>query len=184
MRPVSGMMVALAAAVSGAGAQDGLTRRDTSTAAIAADAYVYGYPAVTQYVARRIATNAARPLENGRAPINEFGHVFRLSSAATRDSAAVFVNTLTSTAWLDLTSEPIVVQIPPIFSRYYVVEVFDAWMNPIVSIGPRTTGDTARLFALTGPQWKGVPERTRMEYKSPTNFVKVIAWIQTKSVRD
>src|SRR5262245_342095 len=173
MRPVSGMMVALAAAVSGAGAQDGLTRRDTITAAIAAEAYVYGYPAVTQFVARRIATNASKPLENGRAPINQFGHVLRLSSASVRDSNGVHVSTLTSTAWLDLTSEPIVVQVPAMRGRYYFVEIFDSWMNSIASVGPRTTGDTAQVFALTGPGWKGgIPDGVKTEFNSRTNFVK------------
>jgi hypothetical protein len=181
MRLASGMMVALALALSNANAQDG-TRRDTSVAAIAADAYVYGYPAVTQFVARRIATNAAKPLENGRAPINQFGHVLRLSSAAVRDSTGVHVNMLTSTAWLDLTSEAIVVQVPVTNGRYYFVEIFDSWMNSIASIGPRTT---TQVFALTGPRWRGgIPEGVRTEFHSRTNFVKVVARIQTRGPRD
>lgn len=185
MRLVPGLTLAFSAAFNAMTAQDGIARRDTSTAAIAAEAYIYGYPAVTQFVARRMATNTSTPLENGRAPLNQFGHVLRLSSASIRDSVGVYVNMLTSQAWLDLTSQPIVVHVPPIRGRYYFLEVFDSWMNPIASIGPRTTGDTAQNFILTGPNWKGgTSEGVGTEYKSRTNFVRIVARIQTKNPRD
>lgn len=185
MRLVAGLTIAIAASVGSAVAQDGLARRDTSTATIAADAYIYGYPRVTQFVARRIVINVSKPHENGRAPVNQFGHVLRLSTAAMRDSAGVHVNMLDSFAWLDLTSEPIVVHVPAIRGRYYFLDIFDGWMNPIASIGPRTTGDTAQDFALTGPNWKGgIPDPVRTEYRSLTNLVRMVARIQVKGPED
>ena len=65
------------------------------------------------------------------------------------------VDTLYSTAWLDLSEEPMVLAVPDTSGRYYLMPVFDGWTNVFASPGARTTGTGAGSFAIVGPDWEG-----------------------------
>src|SRR5262245_63760737 len=72
---------------------------ETDAAAIAAEAYVYGYPLVTMEYTRRVMTNAARP-EGNHAPMGQFYKSRTYPDAKFRDVTAPNADTLYSTAWL------------------------------------------------------------------------------------
>jgi hypothetical protein len=106
-----------------------------------ADAYVFGYPLVVTDIARQKATggDGAGP---GQAQVNTLRHTTALPpvGAAGRPS----VDTLESTAWLDVSSGPVLVSLPGVLSvqstpsgtlrgRYIDARAFDAWTNVIYS---------------------------------------------------
>jgi hypothetical protein len=144
----------------------------------AADAYVYGFPLVLMDVTRRIATAIAAPGAS-RAPINQFLHarVFpgRASGASRPD-----LDTLTSAAWLDLSREPIVLSVPYLGRRYYVMQLCDAWTNVFASPGSRTTGTTERDFVIVGPHVKGTLPRSVTPIRAPTNLVWLLGRTQAR----
>jgi hypothetical protein len=138
---------------------------------LAAEAYVYGYPLVLMDVRRRVAT-ATPVLTASRAPINELLHA-RVCPDHASDALWPELDTLASTAWLELSKEPVVLSVPSLGRRYYVMQLCDAWTNVFASPGSRTTGTAERDFAIVGPYTKGTLPRSVTPIRSPTNT----AWL-------
>lgn len=146
---------------------------------LAVQAYIYGYPLVVLSRLRKLHTLSKQGMEGIRAPINTIAHSSRLLNAKDpKDSITPNHDTLQSNAWLDLASEPQVLQIPSMpgrfansGGRYYVFWFVDAYGNVFKNVGRRTTGNSSGAYLITGPNWKGsVPQGLR-EIKSPTNNV-------------
>jgi hypothetical protein len=94
------------------------------------------------------------------------------------------VDLLYSTAWLDLGDQPIVVNVPEMGRRYYVMQLVDAWTNVFADLGARMRGGEPNEFAITGPEWNGVLPPTLPELKAPTGLVRIIIRIQTDGRSD
>jgi hypothetical protein len=150
---------------------DALT--DTEAAALAADAYVYGYPLVTMEYTRRVMTNTA-VVKGTHAPMGQFVRMREYPDAAFRDVTAPNADTLYSTAWLDLAKEPYVLTLPDVGDRYFLMPMLDAWTNVFQVPGTRTTGNRAQTYAITGPGWTGTLPAGLKELKSPTNMVWIL----------
>src|SRR5215467_1508897 len=119
--------------------------------AIAQDGFVFGLPLV--YITRQadVMTNVAKP-EGGRAPFNQFDHHREFPDAKNNKIVGMNVDTLYSLANLDLTSEPIVLVVPPMDGkRWWIMQVIDAWNDVPAAPGSRTHGYTGGAFALVGP---------------------------------
>ena len=84
-----------------------------------------------------------------------------------RDVVTPNVDTVYSTAWLDLPQNPVVLIVPDTDDRYYLVQIMDAYSNTFASIGRRTTGTKAGKFVIVGPDWKGVLPSGLKAVKSP-----------------
>src|SRR5208283_1682466 len=84
-----------------------------------------------------------------------------------------------SEAWLDLTREPIVLSVPDMHGRYYVMPMLDAWTNVFQSPGKRTTGTNKDEFAIVGPKWKGELPQGVQEIKAPTDMVWLLGRTET-----
>jgi hypothetical protein len=108
--------------------------------AIAEAVYVRAYPLVLGRRAMAQATAVAAPEpETLRAPVNTLVHGWDTP------------DTLRSSAWIDLASEPLVLTVPDTGGRYYALWLRDAWGDVFESIGARTTGTRRGAFALLGP---------------------------------
>ena len=59
-------------------------------------------------------------------------------------------DTLYSTAWIDLSAEPLVLTVPDTEGRYYVMPFMDAWTNVFAMVGKRTTGTGPGDYLLVG----------------------------------
>jgi hypothetical protein len=94
------------------------------------------------------------------------------------------VDTLYSTAWLDLSREPVVMNVPDMGSRYYLVQLLDAWTETFAVPGTRTTGNKAGSFVIVGPNWKGAVPSGTTRIDSPTSMVWIIGRIQTNGPDD
>ena len=140
---------------------------------IATDAYVYGYPLVTVEMTRRVMTNV-EAAEGMRAPMGQFANARTYPDASFKDVTAPNADTLYSSAWLDLSKEPYVVNIPDEGDRYYLMPMLSGWTDVFQVPGKRTTGDKAQTYAITGPSWKGDLPAGVKELKSPTSMVWIL----------
>jgi hypothetical protein len=148
-----------------------------------AEAVAYGLPLVIMDLTRAKTTNVAKP-EGFAAPVNQFVHVREFPDASFKDVVRANVDTLYSSAFLDLSKEPIVLSAPDTKGRYYLMPMLDAWTNIFASPGKRTTGTRAGHFAITGPGWTGVLPKGVQELKSPTAMVWIIGRTQTNGPKD
>jgi hypothetical protein len=152
-------------------------------AEIAVGAYVFGYPLVLMDVTRQVMT--AVPKAGAReAPVNQLVHIREFPDPTFTDVVSPNADTLYSTAWLDLTKEPIILSVPDVGKRYYLMEMLDAWTNVFAAPGTRTTGNGRGDFAIVGPQWKGTLPAGVKEIKSPTNMVWLLGRTQTNGKED
>ncbi|MEV0717962.1 DUF1254 domain-containing protein [Asanoa sp. NPDC050611] len=126
-------------------------------AALAADAYVYGYPLVAslsevgRFTREGLATVPATPF-------NAFGHAHRLAGP---DDTFVSVNndTVYSIAQVDVGGGPVRLTVPDTGGAYYVLQIVDAWTNNIAYVGRRATGTGAGTFLIAPRGWTGdVPD--------------------------
>lgn len=136
----------------------------------AAKGYVFGYPLVMmdvtrdQYLAKGVS-------------MNQLNHTRHFPDADFRRVVSVNVDTLYSTAWLDL-SQAMVFCVPAT-ERYYVMQFMGAWTNVFASVGPRTTGRDAGCFLLVGPDWQGEAPADMKVLRSPTRLAWMIGRIES-----
>ena len=147
------------------------------------EAVVYGLPLVIMDLTKAKATNVVKP-EGFAAPVNQFINVRSFPDASFKDVVRANVDTLYSSAFLDLAAEPIVLSVPETHGRYYLMPILDAWTNVFASPGKRTTGTKAGNFAITGPDWKGTLPPGVKELKSPTNMAWLLGRTQTNGPAD
>ncbi|MER5255566.1 DUF1254 domain-containing protein [Streptomyces sp. NPDC002855] len=128
-----------------------MTDGTTDLQALAAEAYIYGYPMVLNLdeVDRfsRKGMGSVAP-----APFNEFSHASKLAGP---DDPFVTVNndTVYSVAQLDLSGGALLLTVPDTDGRYYVLQFVDAWTNNFAYVGRRATGTGAASYLLTPPGW-------------------------------
>ena len=123
------------------------------------DAYVFGYPLVVQDIAREKATggDGTRP---GQAPVNTLRNTMALPPVGATGLPSV--DTLESTAWLDVSSGPVLVSLPnlptlpdvpnaaSLHTRYFDARAFDTWTNVIYSSVDRTPEAAAPMLKKHG----------------------------------
>jgi len=147
------------------------------------EAVAYGFPLVIMDATRKKISNVATAGPSA-APINQFANMPQFPDASFKDVVRANVDTLYSSAWLDLSKEPIVLSVPDTNGRFYLMPMIDAWTNIFASPGKRTTGTKAGHFAITGPGWTGTLPAGMQQLKSPTNMVWIIGRTQTNGPKD
>jgi len=167
---------------------------EQETHAIAVDAYLYFYPLVTMDLTRRQMTNEPEGKEWGFGPPNTIVNVSAYPSASNRVVVRPNFDTLYSSAWLDLTKEPVIVSAPDTNGRYYLLPMLDMWTDVFASPGWRTTGTHAQHFLVAPPGWRpdlrdrfiaefSLPKDTQ-RIDSPTSMAWIIGRTKTDGPRD
>ena len=141
-------------------------------AALAADAYVYGFPLVFNLQAvdgfARQGMGLLAP-----APFNSFSHASKLAGPQDR-FVSINNDTIYSIALVDVSGGPVLLRVPDAAGRYYVLQFVDAWTNNFAYVGRRATGTAAGSFLLVPPGWKpDAPDGARV-IEFPTNVATIV----------
>jgi hypothetical protein len=151
---------------------------------IAVEAYIYLYPLVMMDVTRRQATNRGPGQVLGRGSMMTFTHVPTFPPADFRDVVRPNFDTLYSIAWLDVTEEPAILDVPDAAGRYYLLPMLDMWTDVFASPGKRTTGTGAARFAVVPQGWQGTLPDGVQRIDTPTPYVWLIGRTQTNGPAD
>ncbi len=144
---------------------------------LGAEAYVFGYPLVVMDVTREHSA-----LSIG--PENRLLRVRKFPDAAFRAVVRPNVDTLYTTAFIDMSRGPWVFEMAPNSERFETMPFLDGWTNVFAAPGWRTTGKGGGGFLLAGPEWSGeIPPGLQL-LRSPTRIVWLIGRTQTDGASD
>jgi hypothetical protein len=123
-------------------------------------AYIYGFPWIYNAQLRWLwASLGGKKVTKGEslpwAPINSFYHATALASPKNTTGGSPNCDTLYSTAWLDVSDDPIVLSVPAVTDRYYCVEMVCMDADNFAYVGTRSTGVDAGDYLIAGPGWNG-----------------------------
>ena len=140
----------------------GLPWEQLYAAALGQEAYVWGFPWLyltqicwlwTSDAGKEIAKQEG--LVVPWAPMNSFFHAEKLSTPVNQSGGSPNCDTLYSTAWVDLSKEPLVLQVPEIRNRFYNIEMASLDADNFAYLGTRATGTEAGNYLIAGPGWFG-----------------------------
>jgi hypothetical protein len=158
----------------GAQAQSALSEQEAQ--AIAVDAYVYFYSLLSMDITRKQFTNVEAGKDSFKGPMNTFVNVPEYPPADFKGVVRPNFDTLYSSAWLDMSKEPVVISVPDTNGRYYLLPMLDMWTDVFASPGWRTTGTKAGTFLLTAPGWRpDLREKFADEFKLPKDTQRIEA---------
>ena len=151
--------------------------------AIGVAVYTYFYPLVTMDITRKQLTNVVKP-EGLATPMNTFTSLKAFPPADMKVVVRPNFDTLYSSAWLDLTKEPMIVSTPDTHGRFYLLPMLDMWSDVFASPGSRTTGTQAGDFALVPPGWSDTLPANVARIDAPTPYVWIIGRTKTDGPAD
>lgn len=150
-----------------------LRAKEASAFHYGVSAYLWGYSLVRTERLQRDRIFQSSP-GVPQAALNQFGHVRKLRDAKYKKIPTPNNDTIYSHAFLDLRNEPVVITVPEIKNRYYVLPLLSAYQEVFASIGTRETQGRAGSYAIVGPEWQGVLPNDLIRIDSPTNML--IVW--------
>ncbi|MCG2841598.1 DUF1254 domain-containing protein [Sandaracinobacter sp. RS1-74] len=142
--------------------------------AIAAEAFVYGFPIVDNY---RILHSYFVDRQNPdyKAPWNQLNNVGRVFTPEDKAIQTPNSDTPYSQLGADLRAEPLVLSVPEVDEgRYYSLQFIDLYTFNFDYVGSRATGNGAGDYLLVGPGWQGdTPAGIRKVIRSETEIAFV-----------
>lgn len=148
------------------------------SAAIAEQAYIFSFPMLMGY-RYCFATFLVPSLPSYRGPMNEMhGDPVTLDHNF-KDVITPNADTPYSMAAVDLRAEPMVLDVPSMSGRYYVMQFEDLFGTNPHYVGSRATGSEAGSYLLVGPRFTGDdPEGFSDVLRFETDLVFVIGRTQ------
>ncbi len=144
----------------------------TADVTLARDAFRFGFPIYEMARTRSAATALL--------PTNILGHRRTLADAMSRWVTTPNNDTLYSSAWLDLSSGPVVLTIPALPRRYHSAAMMDLFTDNFAILGTRSNGGKGGRFAIVGPGWTGATPRDAAVVQARTNDV----WLLIRTLVD
>jgi hypothetical protein len=147
-----------------------------------ADAYTFGFPLVASDIARERATGGSAG-RSAQAPVNTFRHATALPPVGA--SGWPSVDTIDSTAWLDVSANPVIVQLPAApRGRYLDTRAFDAWTNALYSSADTTPYPKMQLIAFVPAGWTGTLPANATRVETRTRYVWLSVRVRVNGARD
>ncbi len=155
------------------------------TKQIAEEAYTYGFPMLMGYrFAYATFLQPASPAYRGPANAGPFGEAVTLDHTF-KDVISPNADTPYSFGMLDLRGGPVVLTVPEITDRYYVMQFENLLGDNELFIGSRATGTAAGSYFLMGPTWDGdVPEGFADSFRFETELVVLLGRTQLLNPED
>jgi hypothetical protein len=150
---------------------------------VAEQGYIFAYPLVLADVTRQVMTYAPRA-EGQKAPLGQFAHYTSFPDPTYTDVVSPNADTFYSLAFLDLSGGPIILSVPDMGGRYYLMSLHDLWTDVFHSIGSRTTGYIGGHFAIVGPGWEGGLPMGVREIRAPTEIIAIAGRTRVDSKAD
>ncbi len=146
---------------------------------IAEEAYIYAFPMLMGYrFAYATFLQPASPAYRGPANSGPYGEAVTLDHTF-KDVITPNADTPYSFGMLDLRGGPVVLTVPEVKGRYYVMQFEDLFGCNELFIGSRATGNAAGSYFLTGPSWEGdVPDGFAGSFQFETEWVFMIGRTQ------
>lgn len=120
---------------------------------LARRATIYLFPVYEMYRARwRATVDETNPQ---RQRLNRFRHMPTLADSTTRDVTTPNADTLYSSAWLDLSLEPLFLTVPPVGDLYCSYAFIDLFTDNFLVVRPRLKGNGLVTHMIVGPKWNG-----------------------------
>jgi hypothetical protein len=129
--------------------------------ALAIQAYLFAFPLTMLERERKRRVNVTAPVpDEPMAPANQLGHMRNLSTAKGNLPYSPNNDTAYTGILLELRDEPVVLHIPDMGDRFFIVTISDAYMENIPNVmGTRLSGGKGGNILFAGPHWNGtVPE--------------------------
>lgn len=133
----------------------------------------------------RTAWAAAMP--SAQRPQHRFNTIAHRSTLADHTYRVVTTpnnDTLYSSARIDLTNGPVLIEAPSLNDRYFSVAFMNAYTDNFAYIGTRATNGAGGRFAIVGPQWRGAIPSDARAFRSETNDVWMLARILVTGPED
>ena len=121
---------------------------------ISEEAYIFFFPMLMGY-RFAFATFLTPSLPSYRYPLNTIGGEPVTLDHTFKDVITPNADTPYSFAGLDLRTEPLVLSVPEVADRYYVMQFEDLFGTNPHYVGTRSTGTDAGTYLLAGPRWDG-----------------------------
>ena len=122
--------------------------------AIAEEAYVFSFPMLMGYRAA-FGMFIAAGAPSYRGPLNQLHSDPQTLDHTFREVISPNADTPYSMAGLDLRAEPLVLEVPEVTDRYYVMQFEDLFGTNPYYVGTRATGTAAGSYLLVGPRYQG-----------------------------
>ena len=155
----------------------GLLYAKSEAIVLGAEGYIYGYPLVIMDATRAHAQDTL-------GPANQLLRVRKFPQAQFKAVVRPNLDTLYTTAFIDMDAGPWVFEMPANDQRYEVMPFMDAWTNVFASPGTRVSGTAGGRFLLAGPRWSGTPPEGLQLLRAPTRWVWLIGRTQTNGPAD
>jgi hypothetical protein len=143
-------------------------------------AYIYGFPWINMAQLRWLYVTQPPTATNDHpyAPLNKFCHSTTVKDSSWQGGGNPNSDTVYSTAWLNLTTEPVVLSVPAM-DRYYTFEFSCMDSDNYAYVGTRATGTNAGSYLIVGPDWHGTYPTNEMTPLPPSRTPYTLLWGRT-----
>lgn len=151
--------------------------RHAETVVLAAEAYVFGTPLVMMSLTREASLHRI-------GPENQLQRVRQFPQASFREVVRPNVDTLYTTAFIDLAQGPWVFHMPAGQQRYTLMAFLDGWTDVFAALGTRTQAGAGGTYLLLGPGQQAGPVQGMTVLRAGTRMAWLIGRIQTLGPQD
>ena len=149
---------------------------------LARRATVYLLPVYEMYRTRwRATVDDTNPQ---RQKLNRFHHMPQLADHRARAVTTPNHDTLYSSAWLDLSLEPLFLTVPPVGDLYYSYAFLDLFTDNFAYVSHRLYGGNPPSHMIVGPTWNGDAPSDVNLLRAPTNSVWLIGRLLVDSPQE